>query len=103
MKEKIKKFFQKFSNYIKELCKHPLDALLPTLIAEIVFWSPVWISAILAWTISPWWWTVATGVVAFWCAPLTPAVILQVGLIGVFISGWKRIKNKIKKERKDND
>ena len=101
MKEKIKKFFQKIWNYIKELFKHPLDALLPTLLAEIVFWSPIWISAILAWTISPWWWTVVTATIAFWAAPLTPAILLQIGLIGVFMGVWKKIKNKFRRRDKD--
>ena len=98
---KFKAFWLKIWNYIKYVFKHPKDTLLPALLAEIVFWMPVWIPAILALIISPWWWTVVGAVIAFWAGPLTPAIALQVGLIALFEKGWNRIRKK--KENKNND
>lgn len=104
IKEKIITFWKKVWEYIKYLLKHPKDVLVPTLVAEIVFWSPVWVSAILAIIISPWWWTVVSGVIVFWAGPLTPAIALQIGLIAVFERLWNKIiKNKKCKEKKEND
>ena len=94
---KLKLFWKKIINYIKYLFSHPRDVLLPTLLAEIIFWIPVWVSALFALIISPWWWSVTLGVIAFWCAPLTPAIGLQIGLI----VAMERFINK-KKEKKKN-
>ena len=50
------------------------------LIAEIIFWSPCAVFAILATTVNPWFWTVFTAIVIFWSAPLTPGWALQIAL-----------------------
>lgn len=50
------------------------------IIAELIFWSPVIVTAILALVISPWWWTVVTAIILFWTGPFTPAVPLQIAL-----------------------
>ena len=50
------------------------------LIAEAIFWSPCIVVGFLAVTVDAWWWTVFGAICAFWCAPLTPAVTLQLGL-----------------------
>lgn len=68
--------------------------LLCTLIAEAIFWSPAIICGVLALTVSPWFWTALGAIVAFWAAPLTPAIPLQIALIYLV----KKIK-----ERKDHD
>ena len=70
------------------------DMLLAFIIAEIIFWSPCAVSAILAVTVSPWFWTVFTAIVIFWTAPLTPGWALQIAL-AIFIK--KRIDNIHKK------
>lgn len=98
---KFKAFWLKIWNYIKYLFTHPRDVLLPFIAAEIIFWSPVWIPAILALIISPWWWSVSLAVIAFWAGPLTPAIGLQIAFIAMF----ERLFNKIrkKKENKNNE
>lgn len=96
----MKNFFKKFFNYIKYIFKHPRDTLLPAILAEIVFWIPVWVPALLALIISPWWWTVVGAVIAFWAGPFTPAIVLQLGLIAAFERIWNRIRKK-KENKKD--
>ena len=63
------------------------------LIAEVIFWSPVIITALLALIINPWFWTVTSAIMIFWAGPFTPAVPLQLGLA----IGLKTIVNKIRK------
>ena len=98
---KIKNFWLKVWEYVKYLWKHPKTTLPAFIIAELIFWSPVWVPAILALTISPWWWTVSTAVIAFWAGPFTPAIALQIG----FIAALERLFVKIqsKKEKKENE
>lgn len=100
--EGIKSFWLKVWNYIKYIFAHPRDVLLPTLLAEIVFWIPVWVPALLALTISPWWWTAVTAVIAFWAGPFTPAIALQIGLIAAFERLWNKIIKKKIKNKKEN-
>ena len=50
------------------------------MIAEVVFWSPCLVTCVLAWVISPWYWTAFAAIVAFWSGPFTPAIPLQFGL-----------------------
>lgn len=85
-------FWKSVWEFIKSIFKQPADVIFPTIIAELVFWIPLWVPAILALTISPWWWTVCTGVIAFWAGPFTPAMLLQFGLITIFIKIWKKIR-----------
>ena len=67
------------------------------LIAELIFWSPVIVTVILAFLINPWFWTVTSAIIIFWAGPFTPAVPLQLGLA----LALKGIVNKIKKRRGD--
>lgn len=67
------------------------------LIAELIFWSPVIVTAILALLINPWFWTATSAILLFWAGPFTPAVPLQLGLA----LALKGIVNKIKKLRGD--
>lgn len=103
MLEKIKAFWLKVWNYIKYLFTHPRDVLLPTLVAEVIFWSPVWVPAILALVISPWWWTVSGAVIAFWAGPFTPAIALQIGFIAALERLFNRKKNKNNTEGENKD
>lgn len=104
IKEKIKNFWLKVTNYMKYIFTHPKDTLLPICLAEIIFWIPVWVPALLAIIISPWWWAVAGSVITFWCLPLTPAIGLQIGFIVFFERMWNKRKNKkIKKEGEEKD
>ena len=50
------------------------------LIAELIFWSPCIVTALLAIIANPWYWTVFGAICAFWAGPITPAVPLQIGL-----------------------
>ena len=56
------------------------EMLLWVIIAEAIFWSPVIIGVILAWSVSAWWWAVVSAYIVFWAGPLTPAMMLQFGL-----------------------
>jgi hypothetical protein len=74
--------------------------ILPALIAELIFWIPVWVPAILALTVSAWWWTAVGAVIAFWAGPFTPGILLQ----AAFILFVKKIFDKIKhKEIREHD
>ena len=97
---KIKNFWKRVWEYVKYLCKHPKTTLPAFLIAESIFWIPVWVPAILALCINPWWWTAVAAVMAFWAGPFTPAIALQIG----FIAAIERLLVKIKtKRRKKKD
>lgn len=100
--KKFKNFWKKIGNYIKYLFTHPKTSLPAFIIAETIFWIPVWVPALLAIIINPWWWTVATAVIIFWAGPITPAIPLQIG----FILLVERIIVKIfskKKQKKEED
>ena len=92
--KKIKNFWKKIFDYIKYLWKHPKTTLPAFLIAEAIFWIPVWVPAILALVINPWWWTAVTAVIAFWAGPFTPAIALQIGLIAAVERLIIKIQNK---------
>lgn len=86
----MKKIWKK----IIELFKQPIDLLLPFVAAELVFWAPVWIPFLLGLIFSPWWFGVSTAVIIFWAGPFTPAILLQIMLIGLFTKLWKKIRKK---------
>lgn len=67
------------------------------LIAELIFWSPVIITALLALIINPWFWTICSAIMLFWAGPFTPAVPLQIALA----IGIKTIVNKLRRKKKD--
>lgn len=100
MWQKLKNFWKKILDYIKYLWKHPSTTLPAFLIAETIFWIPVWVPFILGF-ISPWWWTITTAVIVFWAGPITPAIALQIGFIAAIERLIVKIKNK--KEKKEND
>lgn len=72
------------------------DMILWVIIAELIFWSPVIVTSILALVIDPWFCTVSSAIMLFWAGPFTPAVPLQIGLA----LALKGIYNKIRR-RKD--
>lgn len=56
------------------------EMIVYVLIAEAIFWSPCIVVGVLAITVNSWYWTLFGAICAFWSAPLTPAVTLQIGL-----------------------
>ena len=74
------------------------DMIGPFILAELIFWSPCIVTAVLALTISNWYWTAFTAVVAFWAGPFTPAVPLQLALA----LGIKKIRDKIRRKNKND-
>ena len=100
MWQKLKNFWKKIFDYIIYLWKHPRTTLPAFLIAETLFWIPVWVPAILALVVNPWWWTAVTAVIAFWAGPITPAIALQIGLIAAVERLIIKIQNR--KEKKEN-
>lgn len=81
------------------------DLLQWFIIAEIIFWTPCIVGAILAALIDPWFWAICAAYMAFWALPLTPAIPLQIGLaIGLKKAAEAMRKHrKNKKGDKDND
>lgn len=69
------------------------------LIAELIFWSPCIVTAILAWLINPWYWTAFSAICLFWTGPFTPAMPLQLGLAVLLKKLWQKIKRA--KSKKD--
>ena len=84
---KIKEKLIKFWTWLRKTIINK-DMLLAFIIAEIIFWSPCAILAILAVSVNPWFWTAFTAIVIFWSAPLTPGWAIQIAL-AIFIK--KRI------------
>lgn len=95
MKEKLNSLKKKFVSLWKWLRKNCLnrEMIIYILVAEVIFWSPVIVTALLALIINPWFWTICSAIMIFWAGPFTPAVPLQLGLA----IGLKTIVNKIRK------
>lgn len=94
MKDKLKKLWQWLrKNVINK------DMIVYFIIAELIFWSPCIVIAILAIIINPWFWTPFVLICAFWAGPFTPAIPLQIAL-AVAIKG---IVEKVKKHRRQKD
>lgn len=64
------------------------------IIAELIFWSPAIIFAILALLIKPWFWSLFGSYIAFWAGPFTPGIPIQLGLAVGLKKLVKRIKFK---------
>lgn len=62
------------------------------LIAEVIFWSPCIVTALLAILINPWYWGAFSAICLFWAGPLTPAMPLQFGLAVLLKKIWHKIK-----------
>ena len=69
------------------------EMLIFFLIAELIFWSPCIVSALLALIINPWWWSIFGAVCVFWAGPFTPAVPLQIGLALLLKKIFKKKKS----------
>ena len=78
------------------------DMILWVIIAELIFWSPVIVTAILAFLIDPWYWTVTSAIMLFWAGPFTPAVPLQIGLALALKGIYNKIRRKRDERRTDN-
>lgn len=74
------------------------ESVIPALVAEAVFWTPVWVPALIAIiTGNGWYWTVSVAVIVFWCGPFTPAIPIQIA----FITGATALWNKFKEKRRN--
>lgn len=67
-------------------------------LAELIFWSPCIVTAILGIFVNSWYWTAFGAICAFWAGPFTPAVPLQLALAVAI----KKLINKIKKVKDDD-
>ena len=76
--------------------------ILPTLIAETIFWSPVIVTTLLALIVNVRWWTAVGAICVFWAGPLTPAIPLQLALI-LFVSKLFNHKRKRKDKKQINE
>lgn len=84
---KMKKFLKKIKkNYLNK------EMILPTIIGELIFWSPLIITTIFS-LFNYKWWGAVTTIILFWSGPFTPGIPLQISLILLI----KKIFLKIKK------
>lgn len=94
MKEKFKKLWQWLR---REVLNKRM--LLWLVIAEAIFWSPCIAGALLGVFFGPWYFTICAVYVAFWTAPFTPAIPLQIGLA----YGLKKLAEACKRRRKRHE
>lgn len=92
----LKEKFKKLWKWLRKNCLNR-EMIIYILIAELIFWSPVIITAILALVINPWFWTATSAILLFWAGPFTPAVPLQIGLAIAI----KSIVHKINKHKEN--
>ncbi len=97
-KPKIKEKFKELWAWLKRevFTKNMLFAFI---VSELIFWSPCIVLGILAVTIDVKFWVAFGAVCAFWAAPLTPAVPLQIGLAVIL----KKLFKKRKKHNENNE
>lgn len=95
----MKKFLDRFRNIrLKDIVNK--ENLFVIIIALAIFWSPLYIPGILGWVLNNNWLIgLATGYLAFWILPGSPAIILQIALIYFFrrILTWMKTKHLNKK------
>ena len=75
MKEKLKKFWLWLRKNILNR-----EMFVFVLIAEVIFWSPCAVMAVLATLVSPYYWTVLAAYCSFWALPVTPGFAIRMGL-----------------------
>ena len=95
MNLKVREKFVGFWKWCKENV-FKRDIIIWIIIAELIFWSPVIVSLILA-QFNAWWYGVGSVFILFWAGPFTPAVPLQIGLA----IGLRKIYNKLKNKQKE--
>lgn len=94
----LNKFWQQIKSKIKaawEWLKAHLftkEMVLPTIIGELIFWSPLIITGLMAILISPYYWVAFSAIYSVWVG-LLPAIPIQL----LFIFTVKKIIDKIKK------
>lgn len=93
-KGKIKERLKKAWRWLRKEVLNK-DMLLWVIVAEIIFWAPCIVGAILAVLFNAWFWTICTVYMAFWALPLTPAIPIQLGLA----YGLKKLSEACKRRR----
>lgn len=69
------------------------ESILPGILGELTYWSPLIVLAFLALLKDPWYWTVFGTCWAFWVT-LLPAIPIQLLFIAGYKWLFKRLKNK---------
>jgi hypothetical protein len=88
MKTKLLNFIKRIGAYVKHLFINWRTTLPAFVIAELIFWLPVWLPTLLYFILKvEWLLAITTAAIAFWAGPLTPAIALQLGLIAL-IERW---------------
>lgn len=75
IKKKLTSLWNWFSKYILDP-----GMIVWLIIAELIFWSPSIVGAILGLTVNSLFWTIAVAYIAIWFGPFTPAIPLQIAL-----------------------
>jgi hypothetical protein len=95
---------QTFKEWLKSVWKwlreHLLnkEMIIPCIIGELVFWSPLIVTGLLAIIISPYYWTLFGAIYSIWVG-LLPAIPIQLA----FIFFAKKIIDKFKKKKETKD
>lgn len=77
------------------------DMILWVIIAELIFWSPVIVAAMLTIMVDTWYCTVVSAILLFWAGPFTPAIPLQIGLALALKGIYNKIRRKKDERRTD--
>ena len=90
-------------NKLKQLLKWVWrkEMILPAILGELLFWSPLIVTAVLAILIDPWYWTAFGAIYTFWVWIL-PAIPIQIAFIAFF--AWLfRVKTKEEHNEKTSE
>lgn len=103
MSNKFTNFWKRAINYIKHLIVNWRTTLPAFLMAETIFWIPVWLPTLLYFILKiEWLWTISVSVVIFWSGPFTPAIGLQLAFIALF-ERWFTKHQSLKRKEKLKD
>lgn len=94
MLKKLKNFIKVIAKFLRERV-FVKDNLVPALLGEATFWSPLIVLAVLAICVSPTYWLTFGAVYCVWVV-LLPAIPIQI----LFIYLWAKLLNFFRRKRR---
>ena len=76
--------------------------IVPTVLGELTFWSPLIVTGLLALIVSPNYWAVFGAIYTFWVWIL-PAIPIQLAFIALYAFIYKKLKRVKKGNTNDNN
>lgn len=86
----MKNFFKKCWEWLRKYIFNK-KSIIPALLAELVFWSPLIVLVILS-IFGVVHWSTVIAYISFWALPITPAIPIQIVLITAFCGIWNKFK-----------